>query len=185
MTTLPATIEDEMVNTVVHWIDIVAAALTSEAGRRVLQHYIRESLRHGTIPTMQVIAAARAGHQGADLAMRELIAEMIDRKEDLPTTLAGYAQEAMFRAPTAYPPGRNIADTWMRDIGFAVLVAMAADHWRLPVTRNRTSKHPSACYIVALALNRRGHNIGERRLERISSDHGKLAERLSASITAQ
>jgi hypothetical protein len=182
MTTLPATIEDEMVNTIVHWIDLVAAALTSEAGRLRLRHDIRERLRQGTIPTMQVIAAARAGHQDADLALRELIAEMIDRKEDLPTTLAGYAQEAMFRAPTTYPPGRNIADTWMRDIGFAVLVTLAADHWRLPATRNRASKHPSACYVVSLALNCRGHNIGERQVERIFGNHGKLAERLSASI---
>ena|SRR5215212_2561968 len=186
MTKLPATIlgELEIVDVVAHWIDLISALMTTEAARIVLRDHIRATVRAGTLPTMQVIAAARAGHQDADMALRELIAETIDRREDLPTALAGYAQEAVFRGPTNYPPGRNLADTWLRDIAIAVLVCLAAETWHLKPTRNRASKRPSACSIVAAALNRRGHNITEQHVGRIFSNHGRVAKRLSASIPA-
>jgi hypothetical protein len=64
-------------------------------------------------------------------------------------------------------------------------VAMAAERWHLKPTRNRASKRPSACSVVAEALNRRGHNIGERQVERIFADHGGPngpARRLSALL---
>ena len=186
MTKLPAPIvvEAEVIDTVTHWTDRVSALLTTEAARTVLRNHIREMVRAGTLPTMKVIAAARAGHQDADVALRELITETIDRKEDLPTALAAYAQEALFRGPTAYPPGRNIADTWLRDIGIAVLVCLAAETWQLRPTRNRASKRPSACSVVSTALGRHGHNIGERQVERIFGSLGGLACRLSATIPA-
>ena len=178
--TLPAVQMDEesMVDLVSHWIDVVADKMTSEASRAHLRDGIRELLRAGTLPTMRVITAARAGHQDADLALRKLIAEYIDRREELPTTLAGYAQEALFRGPTSYPPGRNLADTWVRDIGIAVLVALAAARFDLPATRNPASRRPSAASLVHRAFGRRGQNLGERRINTIFGQH----QRLSASI---
>jgi hypothetical protein len=184
MTKLPETIlpEAEMVDVVAHWIDCMSALMTTEAARIVLRDHIRAMVRAGTLPTMRVIAAARGGHQDADMALRELIAETIDRSEGLPTALAAYAQEAMFQGPTSYPPGRNLADTWLRDIGIALLVSLAAETWHLKPTRNRASRRPSACSIAAAALNRRGHNITEKHVDRIFSDHARVAKRLSASI---
>jgi hypothetical protein len=183
MTTLPATLaEAEAIDTVTQWVDRVAAALTSEASRLVLRNHIRAMLRESTIQTMQVIAAARAGHQDADIALRELAIETLDRGEPLPTALGAYVQEALLRAPVTYPPGRNIADTWLRDVAIAVLVMLAVDRWHLPTTRNEATKSPSACSLVAVALHRRGFKIGEYQVGRIFRDHSKIARRLSASI---
>ncbi len=183
---LPSTIDEaEVVDTVAHWIDLVAVTLTSETAHIVLRDHIRAMLRAGTIPTMKVIEAARAGHQDAGLALRELGAEMLDRGDMPPAALRAYLQEALVRPPVSYPAGRNVADTWLRDVAIAVLVIMAVERWNLKPTRNRASKRPSGCSVIAAGLSRRGHNIGERQLERIFSDHGGPngpAARLSASI---
>jgi hypothetical protein len=185
--TLPATlVEAEAVDAIAHWIDLVAQLLTTDAARLVLRNHIRERLRQGTIPRMQVIAAADSGHQDADLALRELAAEHISRHEEMPTELGNYVQRALLQPPVTYPPGRNLADTWLRDIGVAVMVSLAVLHWELPASRSHSrkpaAKRLSACYLVSLALNRRGHAIRERQVERIYSAHGRLAQRLSASI---
>jgi hypothetical protein len=183
MTKLPELIpEADMVDTVAHWVDLVAEWLTTEAARLTLRSHMRARLRQGTLPTMQVIAAADAGHQDADMALREIAAEYIDCGEVMPTALANYVQRALVMPPTTYPPGRNIADTWLRDVGIVVLVQLAVDRWHLKATRNRASTKPSACYVVSLALVRRRINVGERQVERIYGDHGRLAPRLSASI---
>jgi hypothetical protein len=183
MTKLPATMpEADMVDTVAHWIELVAAMLTTEAARLTLRRFIREMLRQGAIPTMQVIAAAEAGHQDADMALREAAAEYISRREEMPTEIANYVQRALVMPPVTYPPGRNLADTWLRDVGIAVIVQLAVERWRLKATRNRASSKPSACYVVSRALGRHRHNVAERQVERIYGNHERLARRLSASI---
>jgi hypothetical protein len=181
MTKLPATSDAaDMVSTVRHWVDLVGEFMTAEAGRRVLRSYIRDMLRRGTIPTMQVIAAAEAGHQDADMALREVAAEYIDRREEMPTEVANYVQRALVMPPVTYPPGRNLADTWLRDVCIAVLVRLAVERWDLPATRSRASKRPSACSVVTRALTRL--NITTRRVEKIYGEHGLIARRLYASM---
>lgn len=171
-----------MVNTVVEWISRVGVMLIPEIGRARLRRDIGKRLRQGTIERMRVIEAARAGHEDADHALREFIAEMIDHGEELPTTLAAYAQEAMFRPPAVYPPGQNIAGTWLRNVTIAGLVAMACATWGLKPTRNRASTRPSGASVVAPALKRCGFDIGERQVERIYNEHTQVAFRLSASL---
>jgi hypothetical protein len=85
---LPALIsEPDAIDTIIGWIDRVAEKLTAEASRLTLRAHIRERVREGTLPAMQVIAAARAGHGDADLSLREVITEMIDRDEPVPVSL--------------------------------------------------------------------------------------------------
>jgi hypothetical protein len=188
MTNLPATfIEAEAVDTIVGWIDVVREKLTSDAARRALREHIRERLfRQEAIPRMQVIAAAEAGNRDADLALRELATEYISRRVEMPTELANYVQRALMHPPVSDPPGRNIADTWSRDIVIAILVQLTMVTWGVPATRSHHSKKSgrlSACRLVAVALGRRKHNLTERRVEKIFADHdGKLVERLSATI---
>jgi hypothetical protein len=188
MTNLPETIvEAEAVDTIIHWLDLFEEILTTEAARAVLRNHIRERLfRQEVIPRMQIIAAAEAGHQDADLALRELAAEYISRREEMPTELANYVQRALLQPPVTYPPGRNIADTWLRDVAIAMLVRQTMERWGVPATRSHISKKNhrlSACYLVAIALVRRGHILSERRVEKIFASHPRqLAERLSASI---
>ena len=137
---------------------------------------------------MQVIAAARSGNRDADLALREVAAEMLDRGQLPPTLLRAYAQEALLQPPVTYPQGRNIGDTWSRDLTIAGLVGTASRSWNLPITRSHHSKNPhrlSACYLVAKALGRHGINVSERRVEKIFHAQMKNAERLeqlSASL---
>jgi len=143
-TQLPVLAEAEMetmVATLVHMIDRVAEMLMPEAAHRYFRNDLRERLRQGTIEAMKVIALARAGSADADLALRELIAEMIGRKETIPTSLEGYAQEALLRAPVTYPAGRNFLDNWTRDVAVAILVAFAILHW--PPLKPTATEPPS------------------------------------------
>jgi hypothetical protein len=50
------------------------------------------------------------------------------------------------------------------------------------MTRNPTSKKPSAASLVTLALNRKGFSIGERQVNKISCDVDRIAAKLSATI---
>jgi hypothetical protein len=114
---LPATIpEADMADTVAHWVDLVAAMLTTEAARLTLRRHIRETLRQGTVPTMRVIAAAEAGHQDADMALREAAAEYISRREEMPTEIANYVQRALVirTRPGATSPTRGCATSASR-----------------------------------------------------------------------
>lgn len=175
--------EDEMVDKIVVWIDHIAAAFTSESGRIVLRNALRQNLQAGTIQAMEVITAADAGHADADIVLRQLIAEMIDRREELSTALAGYTQRALLRDLMAYPKGHNLAATWARDIGIAVLVAITLEMWPyLNLTRGRAAKRASACSLVHLALSRRGYPLTEWQVARISNNHRSLAARLAASL---
>lgn len=178
--------EAEAVDTIVRWIDLVAAMLTTDAAHIVLRDHIRHLLRSGAVTTMKVIEAARAGHHDADLALRELGVEMMDRSEMPPAALRAYLQEALIQPPVSRDGRLNITDLWLRDVAVAVLVAMAVERWQLKATRNRASTWPSACSLVAAALYRCGiEDIGELHVERIYANHGGPrgpAARLSASV---
>jgi hypothetical protein len=184
VTNVSALVEAEIVDAIVQWIDRVAVLLTSETARQRLQQDVYEQLHAGTIPTERVIAAADAGAAFADLALRQYAAEFIDqgRESELLAQVRSYVVRSLLRPPVAYPQGRSIADTWMRDIGIAVMVDLAAKRWRLSPTRNRTTTDPSAAYFVSLALRRKGFKLKEARVNRIYWEHNKLAARLSALI---
>jgi hypothetical protein len=187
MANLPTLVEaeiDTMVNTVAHWVDVVGAMLTSDAGHLLLRNHIRRMLREGAIETLKVIAAAEQGHRDADLALRELGAEMLDRGEMPNATLRSYLVKALVMAPVMYPEGegRDIADNWTRNVGIAVMVSLAMAQWHLKRNRNPATKRPSASTIVALALRKRGHPLTEWQVGRIAGDLDKLAARLSANV---
>jgi hypothetical protein len=186
MTQLPAIppTKEQMVEIAVQWIDRVSEKLKSEYAHDMLRNHIREMLRQGTLPTMAVIDAARKGNPHADIALRKRIAEMLDRDEDMPTSLKAFNQEALFYGPPRRGRGeKNIADLYVRDIGIAIMVDMAIAFWGLKPTRNRASKQPSASTIIALALDRRGFkDLSEWQVEKIHRQHKTLTGRLSATI---
>jgi hypothetical protein len=185
MTNLPATlVAAQAVETITHWFDLSGRGLTRDDARLEARIRIREIFCEGTFWSMLVIASAEAGNRDADLALREMAAEYISRQEEMPTELANYAQRALMRPPVSYRPGRNFADTLTRDTRIAALVWRAGSHWDVPVSRSHSRKpnakeRLSACYLVALALNKRGCPIQERQVERIFADNRDLADRLS------
>ena len=176
MSDLPTAIDEvAAVETISRWIDVIAVGLRSDTSRLLVRDAIREILRKGPIPLMRVIAVAEAGYPDADLALREEAAEYINRREEMPTELANYAQRALMRPLVSYPRGRNLVDTWTRDHGIYFLVLQTHSRWNVPVSRSHSrkpsAKEPlSACYLVALALNKRGYPIQERQVERIFGD---------------
>ena len=175
--------EEAAVTTIAGWIDRVAERLTSESARQVLRNHIRDRLlRQEAIPRMQVIAAAEAGNRDADLVLREFAIEYLSRGEAMPTEIANYVQRALLKPPVADSPGRNIADTFQRDILICVLVDLAALQWELRATRNPASKKASAAYLVAIALKRRGIPLGEARVNKIHHSFDAIVRNLSASI---
>jgi hypothetical protein len=185
MTNLPATlVAAQAVETITHWIDLFGQGLTRDDARLEARARIREIFCEGTFWSMRVIAASEAGDRDADLALREMAAEYISRREEMPTELANYAQRALMRPPVSYGPGRNFADTSTRDLKIASLVWRAGSRWDVPVSRSHSRKpnakeRLSACYLVALALNKRGCPIQERQVERIFANNRELADRLS------
>ena len=180
-------IPDTVAPQVAKWIDSkierIASLLTSEASRRILVDHTRDFFRHNVIDRLRLIQAAEVGHEDIDSALRQLVAEYISRREEMPTELAAFAQRAMLRPPSRYPAGANVANTWVRDVGIAVVVKVAVEIWQIPKTRNRASKRPSACSLMSEALVRHGHNLGERQVERIATHHDQMAEKLSAILS--
>lgn len=176
--------QDEAVEVIMEMIDRIAEKITSDAGRKTLREYIQKKLREGTLAIMDVIAAARAGNDDADVVLRELAIEMLDRGEMPGAALRAYTQEALRRAPIPSPRGRNIADTWKRDVGIAALVHAVAVLFELPRTRNPASKQPSAAWLASLALNRKGFSLGERQVNKICGNVDEVAAKLYATIPA-
>jgi hypothetical protein len=109
---------------------------------------------------------------------------MIDagREAELLAQVRAYAVRSLIRPPITYPRGKNIADTWVRDIAIAVMVTLAAERLQLPLTRSRNTAEPSAAYFVAEAFRLQGHKLGERQVNRIVQNHSRLAARLAASL---
>jgi hypothetical protein len=131
---------------------------------------------------MHVIAAAEGGHQDADIALREVGVEMLDRGEMPQVALRNYLQRALVMPVVNYPSGANVINTWIRDIGIAVLVDMAIAFWGLPVSRNPASDLPAAAWVVSKALSRRDFkHLGPAQVARIYRDHKRLADKLCAS----
>jgi hypothetical protein len=183
-TNVPAPIAAEITRALEHWYELVGGLMTSDAGRRIVREDICKRLQAGTLETAWVIAAANAGHQDADLALRAFASTFMDqgRWNELPEQVRGYAVGALLVAPTTYPRGKNIVDTWTRDIGIAVMVKLVSVSWTLPATRSLSTEAPSASYFVALVLHRRGFKLKEQQVARIYRDHTKMAERLAASV---
>jgi hypothetical protein len=177
MTQLPATlVEAEMVKTIAHWLDLADVMLRTENSRRLMLSHLKQLIRQGTIPALRVISWANSGHEVADIALREIAAEMLDRGEDPPATIRYYAAHALTTAPVKRGKGKDAVANWLRDTCIAIVVSVAVERWHpyLPLTRNRASKKPSACSLVSAALGLRRINVSERRVEKIHSEHAHL-----------
>ena len=188
MRKLPASLpEAEIVAVLGHWMDLIGAAMTSEASRAIVRKNICDRLRAGTLDIAWVIEAADAGHQDADLALRDYAATFADRGQwdELPVQVQGWAVRALLRAPVTYPRGKNVIDVLTRNIGIAVMVDLAVQRWSLAPTRGRSTEKPSAAYFVALVLCKRGIKLKEQQVARIYRDHKTLAARLAAIDEAQ
>src|SRR5262245_39228599 len=154
---LPATfVEADMIETTAHWLDLVAANLSTESSHRFLRARLKTLIRQGTVPAVRVMEWAKEGIVDADEALREVSAEMLDHGEEIPNTIRGYMAQVLLkdRGPHGKDAGRIEIATgnWLRDQCIAVVVSMIVERWNLRVTRGRASHRPSACSVMSAAL---------------------------------
>lgn len=161
--------EAEMIGVVGRWFDLASVLLPAENSHLRMQNQFKALIRQGTIPAVKVIGLANDGVADAHIALLQVAAEMIDRGERPPATIAGYAVQHLGKPLPPRRKGRDAADNWLRDQCIAVCVALAVEHWHpnLPMSRNRASQWPSACSLVSEVLVRRRINVSERRVEKI------------------
>jgi hypothetical protein len=126
--TMPTAAADAITATILHWYnDLIGRVMTSEASRTIVRQNLFDRLQAGTLDVAWVIQAAEAGHQDADLALRQYAATFIDhgREAELLVQVRAYVVRSLLRPPVTYPRGKNIIDTLTRDIGVAVMVDAA------------------------------------------------------------
>jgi hypothetical protein len=106
----------------------------------------------------EIVYCAENGSKEADLALRELIAESVDRGEKLPAVLAAYNVRIInpMREAKKKKSGPGRAENFFRDVGITILVMALMDRFKLRPNRNsesrRPSRRPSASSIAAAAL---------------------------------
>jgi hypothetical protein len=122
--------------------------LDEDDNRRFARHTVKNHALAHPLNMMKTADYARAGWNLADEVLRELIIEFMDRGEPMPTYLASYNMEVA-RGGFRRPPGPNKADKFLRDIAMMMVVQELVKKFALKPTRNRASKRPSACSIVA------------------------------------
>jgi hypothetical protein len=175
-----------IISTIEHWYDLLAEAMTSEAGRAFMQQEFLRQLElsdAATLPTAEIIAAAEAGNEAADRALRVYAMTRMDQWQQLSVQLQAYVIRALGRAPVTYPRGEtDVADTWTRDIAVGVLVDLTAQRFGLPPAYKRGVAALPASYFVSHVLRARGYKLGEQQVGRIHRNRHKLAQRIGASL---
>jgi hypothetical protein len=169
MTNLPATlIEAEALAFAREWIarcregDFLGlgyAPLDKAAGHAFARRMIKGYALLHPLNMTEVADAARAGSDDADLALRELAAEMLDRGQPLPSVLASYTVEVLHpRLPRLR--GQKKAANLLQDVSVVALIMTLVERFGLSPRRNPASNHPSACSIAATALSEAGLHRG-------------------------
>jgi hypothetical protein len=177
--------EAKVVDIVCSYLDKVWEMITSEASWQRLEDFFYEAMlgRH-TLDAAKVIAWADAGHPAADRAVRRYAAEMVDqgRDSELLVQVKAYMVKAMLQPFLPFPRGRHVVQNHMRDIWIPLVLRRVANSTGLPATRSASTKEPSAAFLLAASLKKRGFKVKEREVNRIYWNRSKLAERLAASM---
>jgi hypothetical protein len=178
-----ARLDPESIEEAINAVHVVALSIqdrmTAESAREWLLKTLKDYLRQGLIPTLDVIDSARKGDEIADQALREVGAEMLNQGEMPPAALRAYCLEALVRGPVERGPGSAVwYDNFRRDIVIPGLMFHAIEyfgHLELKTTRRpNVPSRPSYASIVAEALKRAGiKGISEGRINNIWSN-GKL-----------
>jgi hypothetical protein len=117
--------------------------------------------------TAEVIKAARAGDSDARAALHDAIAWMIREKEQLPDPLRDYLLELLSVDTGPRKRGPQPHQHHLRDGLIAHAVRAVMDHG-YDHRRNRATKTPSACSIVAEVLAEMGVHMTEKNVEKVS-----------------
>jgi hypothetical protein len=179
-------VEAEIMSMLEHQYGLIAAAMSNEAGRATMRNYFLQQLHASaaaTLSTEIVIAAAEAGNEAADAALRLYIADCVNNGPELTPQLKAYNIRSLLRPPVRYPRGTtSTIDHLTRDVAIRVLIELTAERWRIAKTRSAGSTEPAAAHFVAKLLRRHGHRLKEGQINRIYWQRGTLAARVAATL---
>jgi len=163
--------EKRAVNRVAIKVALVHHQLSTQFSREWLERTLRQYLRGGLITVIKVVEAADAGDEIADMALREVGAELLEQPSGRTGDfqIIAYLQRAALRAPHKRGRGAQWYDDWSRNFGICLLIELACKEFGISPTRNREStrakRNPSGCSLVAAALKRNGIHLDERSLQ--------------------
>ena len=161
MTTLPAVFVANAAADLGELWDRACAATTSEFARKRMKDDLLDNLIRGdraTVPRAYIERMAYNGHEPAQQALRQYVAEAIDqhRFHELPVGFQQFAREVvLYPNMKGYGRGNKIIDTWMRDGLIVFLTGAAIRRWSL--------KKKQAAAIMAVMLKRRGVRVASTR----------------------
>jgi hypothetical protein len=136
-----------------HWFD-------KSDNRKMAREWVKRYAMGHPTHMMYVVDLANAGWGLADEALRELIIELLDRGEQLPTSLAAYNM-TIARGPVRRLGGPKVTDNFLRDIVIVSTVQQVMRKFGLKETRSRSRRRASACSIVSQALQDERVALGE------------------------
>jgi hypothetical protein len=159
--------EQRAIGQVAKWASLIRDRLTKDFSREWLERTLRQALRGVGVTeperltiAIKAVEAAEQGDEIADLALREVAGELMER----PTGLAGdgqilaYLQRAARRDLHKSRRGGHWASNWYRDVAVCILVHLVCEEFGVLPTRNRESRRsgrdPSGCSLVAAGLAR-------------------------------
>jgi hypothetical protein len=124
---------------------------------------------------MDAVQFARAGFELWEDVLRNLLLEYKNqnRTEQMPTYLRAYDMELTRGASYSRRSGRHRADQLLRNLVLAVIIAMVIERFELRPTRNIASSRPSACSVVARALELEGMAMSEPAVVQIWKTDGR------------
>jgi hypothetical protein len=161
-----------------NFIDLGVAPLHPEAGRAFTRRLVKQYALMHPFNMDEIVKCAEAGWDDADIALRELVAEYVDRGEAMPAVLAAYNVRLInpnYVQPTK-PHGKKKADNILKDMVVVTLVMELITRFPLEPTRfqlGRKRKH-SACSIAADVTTEAGlHRGGEAAIQKIWSRYQK------------
>ena len=148
------------------------APLHPEAGRAFVRRLLKIGAQMSPFNMDNLVELAKAGWDDADVALRDLIAEINNRYEPLPAILAAYNIWLINpRAPQPRTPkGRKKATNILADIGVATLIMTLIERFPLNPTRSHIGRkrNASACSIAWLTLTEAGlHRGGEEAVQQV------------------
>jgi hypothetical protein len=147
--------------------DMEVSFLDKAARRKVAVNEIKRSAMLNALNMMITVQEARAGWDLAREALEDILLEYDNRGLQPETYLAAYRMDLV---KSLLPPqlgGKKKHDKFFRNIVIVVTVKKVMEQFNLNPTRTSTSPRRSACSVVADALQKEGHAMGEGRVVRV------------------
>ncbi|MBZ9910129.1 hypothetical protein LB557_29430 [Mesorhizobium sp. BR115XR7A] len=146
--------------------------LSKVDGRRFVQEMIKNLARSDDSFLAEHTEYASQGWGIADAAIRDLIVETVRGGSPMLPSLSAYSA-LLTAGPVPKKPGKEKADNIFRDIAIALIVDDVSTRFNLSPTSNGKSENPSACRVVAKALEAanmlKGHKLVEDIWKRFGS----------------